>query len=135
MGAGQFCTNPGLVIAFDSPALDRFIAAAAEALPEVEPPVMLTPGIHRAYVNGRRSARRRMRRHDAWRQVRQARSSEPLLGALFETSAQSFLAARELGDEVFGSSSLVVRCKDAGEMAEVIAGLEGQLTATLHATR
>ena len=31
MGAGQFCTNPGLVIAVDGPELDTFIAAAREA--------------------------------------------------------------------------------------------------------
>lgn len=29
-GAGQFCTNPGLVIAHQGPALDLFISAAAE---------------------------------------------------------------------------------------------------------
>ncbi len=29
LGAGQFCTNPGLVLALDSPDLERFLAAAA----------------------------------------------------------------------------------------------------------
>ncbi|WP_232318604.1 aldehyde dehydrogenase family protein, partial [Sphingomonas sp. TDK1] len=32
MGAGQFCTNPGLVLAIDGPALERFQAAAGEAM-------------------------------------------------------------------------------------------------------
>ncbi|MFX5656464.1 aldehyde dehydrogenase (NADP(+)), partial [Acinetobacter baumannii] len=32
MGVGQFCTNPGLVIAIDSPALGAFRAAAVQAL-------------------------------------------------------------------------------------------------------
>ena len=35
MGSGQFCTNPGLVIAADSPGLDAFIAAARDALAAV----------------------------------------------------------------------------------------------------
>ncbi|WP_114447135.1 aldehyde dehydrogenase family protein, partial [Halomonas sp. BN3-1] len=32
MGAGQFCTNPGLVIAVKGEALDGFVEAAAEAV-------------------------------------------------------------------------------------------------------
>ncbi|MEO6844038.1 MAG: aldehyde dehydrogenase (NADP(+)), partial [Ginsengibacter sp.] len=36
--------------------------------------------------------------------------------------------------EVFGPYSLVIRCKDLAEMAEVAKHLEGQLTATLMAT-
>jgi NADP-dependent aldehyde dehydrogenase len=35
--------------------------------------------------------------------------------------------------EVFGSSSVVVRCTDADELNDVAASLEGQLTATIHA--
>jgi NADP-dependent aldehyde dehydrogenase len=35
-------------------------------------------------------------------------------------------------EEVFGASSLIVRCADLGELARVIESLEGQLTATLH---
>ena len=45
LGAGQFCTNPGLVFAIDGPDLDRFVAAAAKAVTELEAAVMLSPGI------------------------------------------------------------------------------------------
>ncbi|MFY0104173.1 aldehyde dehydrogenase (NADP(+)), partial [Acinetobacter baumannii] len=44
MGAGQFCTNPGLVIALEGPDLDTFIASASEALSGAAPQVMLSPG-------------------------------------------------------------------------------------------
>ena len=40
---------------------------------------------------------------------------------------------RQLQAEVFGASSLLVRCSDVDEMNAVAAGLEGQLTATVHA--
>jgi NADP-dependent aldehyde dehydrogenase len=33
MGAGQFCTNPGLILALESDDLDTFIAAASERWP------------------------------------------------------------------------------------------------------
>ncbi len=50
---------------------------------------------------------------------------------MFRTDASSFLADAVLGHEVFGSSSVVVACRDLAEVRTVIAGLEGQLTATL----
>ena len=37
-------------------------------------------------------------------------------------------------DEVFGASSLIVRCRDEAELLDVSEHLEGQLTATLHMT-
>src|SRR6185369_14057128 len=52
LGVGQFCTNPGLAIALESPELERFIAAAGAALGQVAPGVMLTAGIHAAYEKG-----------------------------------------------------------------------------------
>jgi alpha-ketoglutaric semialdehyde dehydrogenase len=53
--------------------------------------------------------------------------------ALFSTDAKSLLASQELQAEVFGASSLVVRCADTDELAEVAANIEGQLTAAVHA--
>ena len=52
MGAGQFCTNPGLPLAREGAGLDAFIAAASEALTARTPTTMLTPGIFSAYQGG-----------------------------------------------------------------------------------
>ena len=51
---------------------------------------------------------------------------------LFQTSAEKFLAEPAIAHEVFGSSSVIVRCKDEAELKSVLEALEGQLTATLH---
>ena len=131
MGAGQFCTNPGLVLAVDSPALDRFVAAAAEALGVAPGAVMLSPGIHASYERGVAA----LSSHAAVRTVARGCVGEGVnqgVGALFETDAASFLADPALGHEVFGSSSLVIRCRDLHELARVIVSLEGQLTASFH---
>jgi NADP-dependent aldehyde dehydrogenase len=128
LGAGQFCTNPGLVIAIDGPDLDRFAQAASEALGQVEPPAMLTAGIHEAYGKGVAALESRAKRIAAGKD---AAVPNRCSGALFETSVTDFAADRALGDEVFGASSLIVRCKDLAEVAQVIAGLEGQLTASI----
>ena len=131
LGAGQFCTNPGLVFAVDGPDLDRFAAAAATALGQVAPQVMLTAAIHGAYESGIAA----LAGHAEVGPPAQGLAGEgPTLGraALFETRAEAFAADPALGHEVFGSASLIVRCADAGGLLAVAEGLEGQLTATLH---
>jgi alpha-ketoglutaric semialdehyde dehydrogenase len=131
MGAGQFCTNPGLVLALDTPELDRFVAAAAEAVKASAPQVMLTPGIHQAYEAGvaglvAADGVTEKARGCIGEGVNQGR------GGLFETTAEAFRANPVLSHEVFGASSLVVRCPDIETMVALIETFEGQLTATLH---
>jgi NADP-dependent aldehyde dehydrogenase len=130
MGAGQFCTNPGLIFAQAGPDLDRFEAAAAAALTAAQPHVMLTPGIFGAYEQGvdqlsNREGVQQLARGCVGDGVNQA------VGALFAVDAETFQRDEVLSHEVFGSSSLIVRVKDAAQLAEVLESLEGQLTATL----
>jgi len=130
MGAGQFCTNPGLVIAVAGPALDAFANAAAQALARAAASTMLTCGIYESYENGVGALAGHARVRTVGRGVG-ATGPNQAVGALFETDAASLLADHALTDEVFGASSLIVRCKDLTEVASVIARLEGQLTATI----
>jgi 2,5-dioxopentanoate dehydrogenase len=130
MGAGQFCTNPGLVIALDGPALDRYVAAAADALSAVEPPAMLTPGIHAAYQAGVAA----LDASDCANRAgagQSATAPNRCSSALFETTDVAFVAEKSLGHEVFGAAAVIVRCASMASMLGVIASLEGQLTATL----
>jgi len=131
MGAGQFCTNPGLVIAQDGPDLDAFLAAAATAMQASTAQDMLTPGIHSAYEEGVSA----LASHDAVQTIARgcaANGPHQAQGAIFKTTAADFLANAALGHEVFGSSALVITVADFAEAASVLAALEGQLTATLH---
>ena len=130
MGAGQFCTNPGLVLAVDGPDLEKFIAAAATALAAAPAQTMLTPGICEAYQTGAAH----LLQHNAVATVAQGQpQSGPTQGqaALFVTDAASFLANHDLTEEVFGAASLVVRCPDLATMQALAEKLEGQLTATI----
>ena len=130
MGAGQFCTNPGLVIGVNSPALDAFVSAAGEALARSLPATMLSPGIHANFEKGVSA----LASHAAVETVARGEPAQGVNqagGALFQTSAENFLSDMALGEEVFGSSSIIIRCRDMAEVANVVAGLEGQLTATL----
>ncbi|TCK28382.1 NADP-dependent aldehyde dehydrogenase [Ancylobacter aquaticus] len=130
MGAGQFCTNPGLVIAMAGAALDRFLAAAGSAVSSAPAATMLTPGIAGAYGRGIEVLEGRAEVAEiAHGNEGGPNSCRP---ALFVTEAAAFLREPVLSHEVFGASSLVVRCTDADEMRSVAGALEGQLTATLH---
>ncbi len=131
MGAGQFCTNPGLVIGVEGPALDRFLTAAADAVGVAPAQTMLSPGIHKAYESGVA----RMSSSPALSQL--AAGSEPTgptcgRAALFSIAAKDFIAdPAHHSEEVFGAASLAIRCSDVDEMLSVIDYLEGQLTATV----
>jgi alpha-ketoglutaric semialdehyde dehydrogenase len=131
MGAGQFCTNPGLVFGLAGADLDRFVAAAGDALRACAPAPMLTPAIHQAYEAGVRA----LAQHNSVETIARGRVGEGVnqgQGALFATNARDFMSDARLVHEVFGSSSLVVRCPDVETLAAVSEKLEGQLTATLH---
>ncbi|MDI5889957.1 aldehyde dehydrogenase (NADP(+)) [Halomonas rhizosphaerae] len=128
MGAGQFCTNPGLVIAIKGEALDAFTAAAGEAVKGSAAQTMLTPGIHAAYDDGVSQLAGEAR------EIARGSASEgphQCQAALFATSSADFLANAALQAEVFGAASLLIECEDLAEMRAVAEQLEGQLTATL----
>jgi alpha-ketoglutaric semialdehyde dehydrogenase len=133
MGVGQFCTNPGLLIALDSPDLERFIASAAAVLEGIAPAVMLTPGIHGAYEKG---VQRLLDHPTVQTMARGAESNGKHCGrgALFSVSALDVFKNPDVTHEVFGPSSVVVRCGDEEQLLQVLEHLEGQLTATLHLT-
>jgi NADP-dependent aldehyde dehydrogenase len=131
LGAGQFCTNPGLVFALEGPALDEFLGAAGKALGEVAPATMLTSGIHDAYDAGVA----KLEGHAGVTSVARGPAANGRncgRGALFSVPADALLASPEIMDEVFGAASVVVRCKNEAALASALEQIEGQLTATLH---
>ncbi|SHM90943.1 Aldehyde dehydrogenase family protein [Halomonas cupida] len=130
MGAGQFCTNPGLVIAIDGPELEAFVAAAGEAVKVAAAQTMLTPGIFEAYESGVGGLSASDKAQEVARGQRGEGPNQCQAG-LFTATAADFLTEEALQAEVFGSTSLVVKCADLDEVKGVAEHLEGQLTATL----
>ena len=130
LGSGQFCTNPGVVLALKGLDLDQFITAASKALQAVMPATMLTEGIQQSYDRGVKQ----LADHGATKLV--ARASECIgraqgRGALFQTIGAALMSDASLAHEVFGASSVIVACDSLDEMEEVLRSMEGQLTATL----
>jgi alpha-ketoglutaric semialdehyde dehydrogenase len=128
MGAGQFCTNPGVAVVTEGPGVAEFTNAAAAALTKVSPQAMLTNGIARAYHQGcdRITANDRV-------QPILTTASDPRMATphLFSTTANAWLEDVALGEEVFGPLGIIVVAKDAAQVSAVAKSLHGQLTCTI----
>ena len=129
MGAGQFCTNPGIAVVTDSPEARGFIAAAKEAVGQVGAQTMLTDGIALAYRQGRDRVAAQTGVQAVLTSVCDLRNATPYL---YEVSGDDWLGNHALAEEVFGPLGLIVRVRDAAQMQAVAQGLEGQLTCTIH---
>ena len=133
LGVGQFCTNPGLIIAIEGDTLNKFIAALGQKIKDVAPGLMLHPGIAKGFNERRQKAMEQKGVSEVAVSRITAKENEgsPTIAT---TPAQNFLENAFLHEEVFGPYSLVIQCKDDDELLSVAKALEGQLTATLMAT-
>ncbi|MEM0907460.1 MAG: aldehyde dehydrogenase (NADP(+)) [Pseudomonadota bacterium] len=129
MGAGQFCTNPGIAVMLKGPDADAFVAAARTALEAVAPQTMLTDGIAAAYRSGADTVRGSEGVSAVLTTTSEGRTASPLL---FATTAKTWLSNHALSEEVFGPLGLVVFADNLEEMEAVARSVDGQLTATLH---
>lgn len=129
MGAGQFCTNPGIAVVIDGPDADAMVQAARNALEKTGAQTMLTDGIAEAYRAGQARIAASQGVREVLRSSCDQRAATPFL---YETTGAAWLANAELGEEVFGPLGLVVRVTDSAEMLAVAKSLQGQLTCTVH---
>src|SRR6185503_4887 len=133
LGVGQFCTNPGVTIGIGDDGFERFTRRMKQLIDEAPPGRMLYPALSQSYEAG-------VDRLRAIEGVRTTRSTASIgaesqgCPSMFETNAQMFIHHPEIGDEVFGPSTVVVRCDSREEMEAVARHLEGQLTSTIHGT-
>ena len=129
MGAGQFCTNPGIAILIKGPEADAFTKTATQALAPVESQTMLTDGIATAYREGRDRIAGSAGVQEVLSSTCDLRNATPYL---FVTTGKEWLANEALGEEVFGPLGLIVLADDEDQMQAIARSLKGQLTCTLH---
>ena len=129
MGAGQFCTNPGIVVAIKGADTDAFIRSTTAALEPVGAQTMLTDGIASAYRAGRDRVAGTTGVRAVLTSMCDLRNATPYL---FATTGQDWLANHILAEEVFGPLGLIVVVDDIEEMRAIARSLQGQLTCTLH---
>ncbi len=128
MGAGQFCTNPGVIVLIEGKGQTAFTDAATDALRGGAPQTMLTTQIATTFHEGASHI-------GATPGVRTlvARPGEDRASGtyLYETDAETWLKTPSLSEEVFGPMGLIIHADSAQHMRDVAQSFAGQLTATL----
>jgi NADP-dependent aldehyde dehydrogenase len=133
LGAGQFCTKPGMVFLPEGSDGGKFTDKLRGLVNAPAAFHLLTGGIRSSF--------------DAAVAKRKAEGSATLVAEgpepaasgftvraeLFETNTASFLKS-ELSEEIFGPTTLLVRHESRDQLLQIARSLEGHLTATIHGT-
>jgi alpha-ketoglutaric semialdehyde dehydrogenase len=128
MGAGQFCTNPGVLLGVKGANFTALQTAAVAALNASSPQKMLTNSIQSAYHNG---VSELSRNADEITDGQRAEAPRHSRAAAFRVDASVWLETPALHEEVFGAAGLFVECDNDTQMMQLAENLEGQLTITL----
>jgi 2,5-dioxopentanoate dehydrogenase len=135
LGSGQFCTKPGLVFLPQQDCSVNFLPEFQDKVAHSSKFTLLTSGIRNSY---QREIQTRKGRSDI---TVVAEGEQPASGpaflagvAVFQTDVSSLLGSPELGSEVFGPSTLLVRFSSQQDLLDAARSLSGHLTATIHGT-
>jgi NADP-dependent aldehyde dehydrogenase len=134
LGAGQFCTCPGLVFGMENAEMNQLIGRLNELFAAVPPTTMLHPGIRQNYEMGISRFAQTSGVAETRARIAPEISKTQAQATVFATDAATFLAHPQLSEEVFGPSTLVVSCGAREQLEEIARNLSGSLTATVHAT-
>ncbi len=134
LGAGQFCTCPGLVIGVEDDSFKAFNKSLRLGFEKSSPATMLHPGILHSYQqSASRVAAERGLGSSSCTHAADDQKTEAT-PTIFESDASTFLRNESLAKEIFGPAAIVVRGNSKRELLEVANSLPGTLTATIHGT-
>ncbi|GHO42611.1 aldehyde dehydrogenase (NADP(+)) [Ktedonospora formicarum] len=132
MGAGQFCTNPGLIILPEGPQAEAFVRAVSGQFKEKTPGVLLNERVQ----TGLGESMKALTAHGAELLTGGTPVNEAgfrFANTLLRVSGEQFLRESEaLQTEAFGPSSLLVLAKDEDQILEIAHRLEGSLTGAIY---
>lgn len=129
LGAGQFCTNPGILIAQKGEALDIMVEKVRQALRRHDPQMMLSEGIAAAFRSGCDRIAAIAGVEELVASACEGRGATP---HLYRVNGASFLRHHGLAEEVFGPLGLVVQVETHDEMLATAKALKGQLVCSIH---
>src|SRR5690606_19557489 len=130
LGVGQFCTNPGILVAPKNAELPRFLNTLKTQIGQIAPAQMLHQGIAASYHKNKADLLNQTG-VDVLVAVDEDSPETHGNATVATVSAQTFLANPKLGEEVFGPFGLVVTYESQAEAIAIANQLEGQLTATV----
>lgn len=126
---GQFCTQPGIIVGLDSPALNQFkslLSAELDLLPEA---TMLHAGIADTFTSQRNKILKKS--NTELLTIDRHYQDGTAIPTLFEVSASEFINDNLLQHEIFGPISILIHCANEEEMLQIAHLMKGQLTTTI----
>ena len=133
LGVGQFCTNPGMLIATNTTGYDAFVADLQTQFKSAAGGVMLTTGIRDAFLQGTASHLE----HESVAVLAQGTGGDGFTAVqpvLFKTDAHALTGNADLSEEIFGPASVLVEAQTKADLLTIAGNLTGHLTATIHGT-
>ncbi len=132
MAAGQFCTNPGLVLLVEGPQTESFVATVAEKFAAAPVGPLLSLGVK----EGLSASVAKLVKSGA-KKVAGARDAEGggyrYANTLLRVTGDQFIAEPEaFQTEAFGNESLFVVARDIAQIVEIVRALEGNLTGSVY---
>lgn len=130
LGAGQFCTNPGLLIGIKGAELDKFLEELGQAIEKIEPSCMLHPSMKAGFEEGTETM---LSQTGVSKIAAYKGDTAPNYGVqqILTVDGKTFLENKILSHEVFGPVSILVQCNDEEQLLKIVNQLEGQLTGTI----
>ncbi len=134
LGVGQFCTSPGLVFGVEDESFREFRQKLAGMFEQAVPGTMLNAAIAKGFADSFRKAAgiRGVETH-ASRRESDAQRTEGQPGVML-TDSTTWSRSKELHEEIFGPSTVVVHCGSEADLLTAAEALPGSLTATIHGT-
>jgi len=129
LGAGQFCTKPGLVYVPEAPEGESFLAELKSLVENSQPFTLLTPGIAKTYTSA--SAARAEQVPLAASAPAHASAGCGAAAKIFTVCLDQLLGQPHLTDEIFGPDTLLVHCDSTQDYLRAARALDGHLTATI----
>lgn len=127
LGAGQFCTNPGLLFVPDSAEL---LAALRAAVAGASAGPLLSQRIHDTYVDSAAAVELPLLASGA-----AADGAWSVTPQVWQLDLETFVSqAEQLTSEIFGPAGLVVTYAGVDKLATALSSLDGSLTGSIHAT-
>lgn len=128
LGAGQFCTKPGLIFVPRGGHGEEVVTALVRRAKEITPGVPLTDAIRDAYLAGSRRARNQAETLYAGEAEGRACGT-----TLVRVGAQEVIDGKAPLEEVFGPFAVVVDYADEEELLAALTALSPALVAAVHA--
>ena len=130
LGAGQFCTKPGIVLVPETPEGPAFFDELRSLVQKSKPFTLLTAGISREYSRAT-EARAALVPLAAVANPPDTAPGFSVQSKLFAVCLDQLIGQPDLADEIFGPDTLLVHCDTTEDFVRAAKALEGHLTATL----